>query len=797
MRPLKLTLEGFSGFRDLAEIDFSDADLIAFVGPTGSGKSSIIDGITFALYGSVPRYSKSNAVEPAIHKLATQARICLEFEVAGTTYTALRVIRRTKGSNGAGGATTREARLETGNQVLAGKASEMDDAVEAVLGLNYSQFIKTVVLPQGDFARFLHDTPGDRQQLLRRLLDLELYGEMGKSARAIASRNAMEIEVLEGELAGDQPTPEGLVELEARQAEVEKAREDSSELLTRHKESTEKLRELQPHLLALVNRLTVLRELDIPEGIETISEQHDTAQAQRMAAAEHHEHLATEFIRHSEALEAARDTAEILVVLQKHARFAEIEGELPGITADLADVTSQLEEARKAHDLTEKRVEEAVARREAAERLAGAGAFLADLAVGAPCPICTQVVTEVPSHDPDSELADANKQLNALRKDSKAHSENVSNLRSRRDVLSEREVERTAELAVLREDLKGQPEAATLKKELATSEKLQGIAAQARSEMQDADKELKRRDRKLTETREAVDEATAALSAQRDSLIREGLEPPKVHATSILRAYEELADWGAAQAAEVVEESAEATANAEKLEGEIRKVEAQVTQLCEPIGITATIDLVGQDLAAASSAAKVGVENYRERLAQADRQRNRISEASESQRLHNEIAQLLSARGFERWLLEEAMHDLAERASGRLHGLSGEQYSLKVEDNEFKVVDHRNADEVRDVRTLSGGETFLASLALALALAESISSMAAAGTPRLESVFLDEGFGTLDAEALDSVASAIEELGSERLVGVVTHIKDLADRVPVRFAVSRDARTSRVERVEI
>ena len=99
------------------------------------------------------------------------------------------------------------------------------------------------------------------------------------------------------------------------------------------------------------------------------------------------------------------------------------------------------------------------------------------------------------------------------------------------------------------------------------------------------------------------------------------------------------------------------------------------------------------------------------------------------------------------------------------------------------------------MRTLSGGETFQASLALALALSSQISALAAAGAARLDSIFLDEGFGTLDAETLEVVATTLEALAQgDRMVGVVTHVAELAERVPVRFRVSRNARTSVITR---
>ena len=104
----------------------------------------------------------------------------------------------------------------------------------------------------------------------------------------------------------------------------------------------------------------------------------------------------------------------------------------------------------------------------------------------------------------------------------------------------------------------------------------------------------------------------------------------------------------------------------------------------------------------------------------------------------------------------------------------------------------------RSVRTLSGGETFQASLALALALSSQISALATAGAARLDSIFLDEGFGTLDGETLEVVATTLETLAQgSRMVGVVTHVTALAERVPVRYRVTRNARTSTVAREDL
>jgi exonuclease SbcC len=159
------------------------------------------------------------------------------------------------------------------------------------------------------------------------------------------------------------------------------------------------------------------------------------------------------------------------------------------------------------------------------------------------------------------------------------------------------------------------------------------------------------------------------------------------------------------------------------------------------------------------------------------------------------LAQHLKADQFLAWVQEEALHVLAEDASRHLLALSRSRYSLHWKDQDFLVQDHWNADSARSVKTLSGGETFLASLALALGLAERVAALAAEGRAgdALESLFLDEGFGSLDADALDQVVDALDELhGGQRMVGVVTHLQALAERLPARVEVRRTDDGSRV-----
>jgi exonuclease SbcC len=155
--------------------------------------------------------------------------------------------------------------------------------------------------------------------------------------------------------------------------------------------------------------------------------------------------------------------------------------------------------------------------------------------------------------------------------------------------------------------------------------------------------------------------------------------------------------------------------------------------------------------------------------------------------LYHELGVSLKADQFIRFIVEEALHRLADHGTQHLQKLSSGRYSFETETDDFLVIDHWNADDSRSVNTLSGGESFLASLSLALALADALTELSTDRAHfRLDSLFLDEGFSTLDPETLDVVVQGIEALaGGDRVVGVISHVPELAERFPVQIEVKK------------
>ncbi|HIK12634.1 MAG TPA: SMC family ATPase [Oscillatoriaceae cyanobacterium M33_DOE_052] len=177
------------------------------------------------------------------------------------------------------------------------------------------------------------------------------------------------------------------------------------------------------------------------------------------------------------------------------------------------------------------------------------------------------------------------------------------------------------------------------------------------------------------------------------------------------------------------------------------------------------------------------------RLQQAADLQTQLETLLQQQEVYQTLAQNLKSTEFQSYILEHLEGELVARATLLLRELTDARYALEVEDGEYWVADNWNGGEKRRVRTLSGGETFAASVSMALALSEKLAMGA-----QLGSLFLDEGFGTLDVETLETVSQVLESLRQRsRVIGVITHITALADRAPTQIKVYKSPQGSHLE----
>jgi ATPase involved in DNA repair len=151
--------------------------------------------------------------------------------------------------------------------------------------------------------------------------------------------------------------------------------------------------------------------------------------------------------------------------------------------------------------------------------------------------------------------------------------------------------------------------------------------------------------------------------------------------------------------------------------------------------------------------------------------------------LLGDLEKLFKGKKFVEFVAANKLKYVSIEASKRLKEITGGNYGLEVDENgRFIIRDYKNGGAQRDASTLSGGETFLASLSLALALSAQIQLK---GTAPLELFFLDEGFGTLDDDLLEVVMSSLERIHNDKLkVGIISHVEAIKNRVPVKLMIT-------------
>jgi exonuclease SbcC len=777
VRPLELALEGFRSYRAATTIDFQDRSLFGIVGPTGAGKSSILDGLIYALYGRTPQIGRET--KKLITSGEPAARVQFRFAVDGVTWEVTRVLRE----QGASAVTLR--RLGDDVPETSGERAVNDRIVE-VVGLDFDSFCSSVTLPQGEFDRFLKATPTDRSKILKRIFRYERVDAIKDLAKQRAAAVDGEAKAVEAELATLPADPEQLLrDLEAERAVAQARVAELGEAAARFAAAEGVVAAAEQKLAAIRAEAAridaAVRALPAAASLEALAGDEEAAVGRLQAALAGQEERAAASCMAEE--EAARREAELggavlaeaRSLVAQRARAAQAAATraetIPGLQAAAEAAAAALDRHHRALAAAEEQAGAAEQALRAAEQGHAAHLLRAELRPGEACPVCEQTVDVLPG------AGSVPAALEAARAAAAAARGAAGALRAKLPAVLAGSSAAAASLAASEEELvRSRSELAGVEAALAG---LLGAGVDAAAEVARRDAMIAAAAGELAEARKRAAAAAEAVAAARRALDEKagrrrrvageliriatvvGAEPPGIDddAAFLAGAAKRARDAGAALLAE-------AAARREAVVADEAEARELLGGLRQRLGLGP-----GEGLDDAFRRASEAVGALGERVARAgaaiEKRREletRAAELQERRGVYQRIAADFTDSKFTAYLLDADRQRLAAVGSEKLFQLTG-RYRFD-EEGQFHLLDLLN-DKVRSPDTLSGGETFLASLALALALAEAVSE----GGSRLDCFFLDEGFGSLDAESLDLAMNGVTSLALPgRLIGVISHV---------------------------
>ena len=929
MRPHRLRLTAFGAFAATEQVVFDDLEgLFLLHGETGAGKTTLLDAIAFALYGRVPGERGSARRLRSDHaKPGTATEVELEATIGGRRLRVTRRPEQERPKRSGVGFTREQASVRVEERAPDGawtatstRIGEADKEIADLLGMSAEQFFQVVLLPQGQFARFLQASAQDKEALLQKLFGTDRFqrveGWLADRRRAtlkdVETADA-EVTALVARIAqaagspvpdpADLPEPVGSLsarpaplppappawqqlwaaalaatataELDAaatlvaaRRADLDaalaaKARADQlADRQRRRRDAVRRQQQLEaatPEIGRLAAEPAALRaaaqeqqaQVGRLEALAVLARQaeaeDETAATARTRAAGLSDDLAR-------ALAAAGQRQDArLVAEQARATAAQAAADLPAarITADsarrlAADLAALFAEhgrritLRGAHLTAWERslTAQDEAQRARAARIDGMRAELAmAMTDGSPCPVCGSLdhpdpvdATSFPPVSRDEEEAVSELARLAAEAASEA-GQRVAAVDAVLDDLIRRLTAASFALPTVGHAAAGDPntddpstgalpiealDIAALHGAAATSKddadrleteagRLAAVAATlpaTQRELDELDQAIaagRARTAELTEQRAAAlaeaDAATARAAARRDELAAQLGDTADL--STALDAAARLAD-ALTDAAAVADLLADPDLN---------------VALDPPAPVTETAE--------AAEAAQQAHDKANEAYGEA-RHRSGALAALQPQLHHalgalrplqeradqiRHLADLAEGRGANQYkmtlssfVLAARLEEVAAAASERLLTMTAGRYRLVHSDAKrgnakaglsLLACDAWTGID-RDTATLSGGETFLASLSLALGLADVVRAESA-GTP-MEALFIDEGFGTLDEDTLDEVLNVLDGLrAGGRIVGIVSHVSELRQRIPARIHVRKSRTGSHIE----
>ena len=282
MKIQRIILKNLNSLRDEHTIDLtveplSNAGLFAITGQTGSGKSTLLDAITLALYGRAARYGNQPSPENMMSRRCGECSAAVEFEVPDGKYTAVWQLRRARGKADGRIQSPQRYIYDIDGTTLTQKVRECDEKIEELIGLDYDRFLRSVMLAQGEFARFLKANANERAALLECLTGTAIYSDLSILAHKEATRRETDLNIKQQaleqiEIFKDEEreaVEDYIIELEEEKRVLEKDLAKKSKIvikigelesaLTQQTEITEGLKDLEAERQGAKSELKLLK----------------------------------------------------------------------------------------------------------------------------------------------------------------------------------------------------------------------------------------------------------------------------------------------------------------------------------------------------------------------------------------------------------------------------------------------------------------------------------------------------------------------------------------------------------
>lgn len=878
MKPCTVEFQAFGPYAGHELVDFEKLaarGLFLICGKTGTGKTMILDAITFALYGKSSGHGRDDfeamRCTNAAFDVTTYVRFT--FENNGIYYRFERRLERKRKNLSASYMVWQKDENGTWTALFENAKEKMlNEKAEEIIGLSYEQFRQVIVLPQGQFEKFLTSDSADKEKILTSIFGEEKWQAVAQLMFEEATERRQRLKSLQEQISNSlqEEACETLAELEAVIAQ-KKERLVTMEAAYQEGACEKQIRALRDRL-ALVSRFQDLRRGKA--RVRAYEEkQHDRAEQEKRIQdarrAEKVKELLLELHR-AEAAQAERKKAvraadqaagqakqqaeqillQVTAQQQKNDEIEEKKAQKIQLTAKITDYESiaaleqNFQKQRKAAESAlqeaeqEKQVYESYApklvmlhetyetdmeehRKLLAAYLAGiTGELAASLVEGQPCPVCgsrehpqkavrTEADTSKEHVEEKRAEADAvyQKLQQTMQKQEQAKKKYEEKQRLAQELQLAKETAYTR-LAEMQNNLI--PEIGSLAELQKKLQQLTDEIGKDTEQLQSLTKMLEQANNTVAETA-----AKAELARQEEELTQ------KKHEAAMQAVAKGLSEHGFAD----IKEAEQLLMGEKELEGMRRQIadydagkkaaEEQVMRLQEELGRQQEPD----EEACKTELARLEKlqETYAKETAVLSETIRRLSQKAEKLALAGEGLEekLLEAEqdlafakklrgdagtGLQRYVLGILFSSVIAAANRMLSMVHGGRYRLFRSDEkaqgsnkrglELKVYDKNSEEhEGRFVSTLSGGEKFLASLALSIGM----STIAQKSGIRIEALFIDEGFGSLDE---DSITDAMQILGSIQqangLVGIISHVQLLQERIPTKLRVEETEKGSHI-----